>query len=119
MSESFPKANRLRSKTDFNNLRDGSRKYRDPFLSVFYKENTINRSRVAFSISAKSFNSVQRNSLKRAMREIFRKEKSLLRAVDFLVVVQSKKKELSFTEFRPNIICSFKKFLLNLAQTKS
>ncbi|MFZ4712907.1 MAG: ribonuclease P protein component [Bacteriovoracaceae bacterium] len=114
MSERYPKENRLRSKADFYSLKEGSRKFRDPFISVFFKNTDLKLPRVAFSINSKHFNAVERNRLKRLMRDIFRHQINQLSSVDFLVVVQSKKKEIEFAEFTQNITCSFRKFLLNL-----
>lgn len=118
MTFSYPKKNRLLTKSDFHSLKEGSRKFRDPFLTSFYKPNNLTVSRAGFSINSKNFNAVQRNRLKRVMRDIFRHEKDKLSATDFLVVVSSKKKDMDFPEFIQNITCSFRKFLLNLVTNK-
>jgi ribonuclease P protein component len=115
---SYPKKNRLLTKSDFHSLKEGSRKFRDPFLTSFYKANSLQVSRAGFSINSKNFNAVQRNRLKRVMRDIFRHEKDKLSSTDFLIVISSKKKEMDFPLFTQNITCSFRKFLLNLVKNK-
>ena len=115
--QKFTKQNRLRKLSDFNNLRTGSQKFRDPFLSIYFKSNEFPTARIGISISGKYFNSVKRNRIKRNLREIFRKNISTIRAIDFLVVAQNDKKN-DFDLYIKNLACSFRTFLLKVSLDK-
>ncbi len=112
--QSFTKHYRLRKLVDFDNLRKGSRKYRDPFLCVYYKSNDLKVPRIGISVSSKYFPAVKRNKIKRLLRESFRKNKHKIQNIDFLVVAQNDSKK-NFDFFLKNLTCSFREFLLKVS----
>lgn len=69
---SYPKKNRLISKNDFKNLRDGSRFLVSGIFLIFYKKNPLLESRLGLAISKKIGKANKRNRLKRVVREYFR-----------------------------------------------
>jgi ribonuclease P protein component len=87
----FPKSFRLKSKEDFNYLREQSHKGFVHPLILYSKHSRLDlgHSRVAYSVSKKVGNAVARNRLKRILRDEFRKTlylKSLNLDLLFVVV---------------------------------
>ncbi|MFC1626099.1 ribonuclease P protein component [Pseudomonadota bacterium] len=61
----------MRSKTDFDALKDGLRFHIDS-LRFVYRENNLTHARLGLAVSRKYGNAVTRNMLKRQLRERFR-----------------------------------------------
>ena len=94
---SFPKESRLLNSQDFNYLRKGASVINTPFLRFYYKKSQQDNSnsRLGLSVSRKVGNAVQRNIVKRTLRESF-KENSVLRqrGEDLLIVASPRLKSL-------------------------
>ncbi len=86
----YPKANRLRSKKDFSNLRDNSKTYSDKYFRVYFKKNNSNSSRLGISVSKKCGNAVFRNKVKRMTKESFRVSLYKKLGHDALIVINSR-----------------------------
>lgn len=85
----FQAAQRLHHKPEFDAVYKRGRRYSDAFFLVLASPNQLNVPRLGLSISAKSVgNSVNRNRVKRLVRESFRTHQHQLPNVD--VVVNSK-----------------------------
>lgn len=94
MNNSFSKELRLLSKEDFLNLRENPRFVSSGLFLFFFKPNSSikKQTRLGISVSKKiSKKAVDRNSLKRKVREIFRTSEFKNLAVDVLVVLNKKK----------------------------
>lgn len=93
---SFPKESRLLNSKDFDYLRKGARVLSTPFLRFYYKESRIqgSSSRIGLSVSKKVGNAVQRNVVKRFLRENFRNSDWLEKGDDILVVASPRLKAL-------------------------
>lgn len=115
MNFQYSKANRLLTKTDFAYLKQGSHKIRDPFFICYYKPSPTSSTRLGLSISSQNLNSVQRNRLKRILRDKFRHQKKWLTSLDILIVVKASKPVETFSDYEKNIACSFSKLLINLS----
>lgn len=68
----FPKSVRVRSKLDFAKIYDRGMRLSDSQLLVTAFRNDLGRSRLGLSVSKRCGNAVQRNRLKRLLREAFR-----------------------------------------------
>jgi len=69
----YSKERRLRSKIEFASLRDGSSSHKSRHLKLYYiSVSGLNLSKLGISISTKSGNAVNRNKIKRYIRELFR-----------------------------------------------
>ena len=79
MRKSLTRAERLRSKPDFKRAFSSSHRQGVPGLTLFIAENGLQWNRIAITLKRKYGNSVQRNRVKRILREIFRKNKSRLK----------------------------------------
>lgn len=85
----FSKKFRLKSKRDFENFFLKAKSRTLGSIKIFYLFKTADElPRLGISISAKYFNSVQRNSLKRLIREYFRKSKDKFFMMDVVVTVR-------------------------------
>ncbi len=88
MSDSnFEKNSRLLSAFDFSNLKIDSYVFKKPTLIIYYKKNSLNKSRLGLSVSKKVGNSPIRNRFKRILRDQFRNSNIRNLEFDILVVV--------------------------------
>ncbi len=79
---------RLKTKTDFEVFFLNSKSRTLGSVKIFYAKSKHDVPRLGISISSKYFNSVQRNSLKRLIREFFRKSKDQFFMMDVVVTVR-------------------------------
>jgi len=110
---SFPKSERLYKKKDIQELFDrGSSFYLYPFRIIVQKLPEVNTNQVLFSVSKKNFKrAVDRNLIKRRMREAYRLNKSLLPAESSyqIAYIYTAKDILEFGQIRDKMIASFKR----------
>ena len=85
IKNNFTKENRLLSAADFQYLRRDNRQISTKNLKVYYKKsmNGSDQSRIGVSVSKKVGNAVVRNSVKRMLRELFRKSRLKTLGYDF------------------------------------
>lgn len=79
----MPPEFRLRSKIDFDTLKSGLRLHIDS-LRFVYRENHLSHARLGLAVSKKYGNAVERNALKRLLRERFRQHSIRTVPVDIL-----------------------------------
>ncbi len=121
MDNGFPKSNRLRTKSDFKCLKDNSRIYRDKYLNLYYSkssESGIN-SKMGLAISRKCGNSVNRNFLKRTIREFFRKSSFKNEGYSFLVNTKPALRQLEKKEVKLIIEKSLETIFCKLTSSNS
>ncbi len=114
----FPKNARLRSQQDFKLFYEHAKFRTLGSVKLFYRMNDVNvGSRIGISISGKYFNSFQRNSLKRLIREFFRTSKNLFLLMDVVVTVRySKDVILSWGDFLKKVKQDLKSVLISIAK---
>lgn len=93
---SFPKESRLLNSQDFNYLRQGALVLNTPFLRFYYKKTRLDceNSRLGLSVSRKVGNAVQRNIVKRTLRECFRLSELRDISQDILIVASPRLKKM-------------------------
>ncbi|HET9055119.1 MAG TPA: ribonuclease P protein component [Cyclobacteriaceae bacterium] len=110
---SFPKSERLYKKKDIQELFDkGSSFYVYPFRVFVQKNETHDTNQVLFSVSKKNFKkAVDRNLIKRRMREAFRLNKAALPEASTwqMAYIYTAKTILEFAQIRDKMIASFKR----------
>lgn len=86
----FPPSTHLRKTADFAVLRAGGKRCGSEFFSAEVASNTLNFARIGLAVSRRvSKRAVDRNRIKRVVRESFRHQRQTLPAVDVLVVARS------------------------------
>lgn len=110
---SFPKSERLYKKKDIQELFDkGSSFYLYPFRVFVQKQTEQDINQVMFSVSKKNFKkAVDRNLIKRRMREAYRLNKAALPQTSKLQMayIYTAKDILLFDQIRDKMIASFKR----------
>ena len=90
MTETFTPQERIRKKKDFLLLYKKGRRYRGKYFNLIYFSNSLSFSRMATVVSRKVGNSVKRNKIKRQMRELFRRNKELIKDPVDMVIIPKK-----------------------------
>lgn len=72
MPQRFPKSNRLRKSPEFQRVYQLARRWGDARILVFGRRNELGTTRLGLSVSRRFGGAVQRNRIKRLLREAFR-----------------------------------------------
>ena len=93
---SFPKALRLRRRRQFLSIqRDGTRRHTAHLVFIRARGET-EWPRLGVTVSARVGNSVQRNRIKRLLREVFRQRRAELAPCDLVVIAKTGAGELTY-----------------------
>lgn len=84
----FPKSVRLRKRADFVNLLSSQYKYVAKGFLVVWQTNDLTDPRLGVTVSKKIGCSVVRNRIKRLIREVFRRHRLYIPAVDLNVIAR-------------------------------
>lgn len=96
MENKFPKACRLRKSWEFNRVWKMGCKLHTPHFILLSIENSGSCSRLGLTVSRKVGNAVQRNRVKRLLREFFRNHQQLfVKSVDYSVIAKYGAAELT------------------------
>jgi ribonuclease P protein component len=87
MDETLKPRERIKKKKDFNHLYKKGKRYRGQYFTLVYLSNEFNHSRLAVVASKKLGNAVTRNKTKRWMRDLFRRNKELLKNPTDLIII--------------------------------
>lgn len=101
MNERLTPLERIRKKSDFANLyREGSR-LRGRYFTLVFLRNGLDHSRLAVVASRKVGPSTVRNRVKRRFRELFRRNKALLKEpLDLVVITRPESGSTPWPELR-------------------
>ena len=98
---------RLKKQSDFDKLfKKGTRLF-SPSLTVIYTPSK--QTTMGISVGKKHGKSVQRNRIKRLIREAFRMEMPVLKGTYAFVIVPKVAKEYSFSTFQKHLRCIIEK----------
>ena len=107
MNERLTPLERIRKKSDFSRLyREGSR-FRGRHFSLVFRRNDLSYSRLAVVASRKVGPAIVRNRVKRRLRELFRRNKGLLREpIDLIVIARPESGGAPWAEVKESYISS-------------
>jgi ribonuclease P protein component len=89
-TERFPEKYRLTKPSDFQEVFKTALRHADKKFLVLTRNNDMRFARLGLAISAKRITTaVQRNKVKRLIRESFRRNKNRLKGLDIVVVAQN------------------------------
>ena len=108
---SFPASFRLKNGAQIQEVLANARKYRDRNLSIFIKHNVLGHPRLAIIIANKNVaKAVQRNRLKRLIRESFRLNQDKIKGNDIIVFGYRGIETLTNFELQQCLIKNWQKF---------
>ena len=106
----LPAQRRLRRKSDFESAYARGRRCGNGFFAVTAKPNDIGGPRLGLAVSVKNAgNSVERNRLRRTIRESFRLHQQELPAVDLVVSARVRPRDATGEELRASHALLWKK----------
>jgi ribonuclease P protein component len=106
----LPTQRRLRRKSDFEAAYARGRRFGNGFFAVTARPNDIGGPRLGLAVSVKNAgSSVERNRLRRTIRESFRLHQHDLPAVDIVVSARGRARDATGAELRANLLPLWKK----------
>jgi ribonuclease P protein component len=109
-SAAFPKTARLLTKPEYQQVFDWSCKSSDRWLVVLARPNEGDGARIGFAISRKSVKrAVDRNRIKRVLRETFRLNRADLPKLDFVVLCRAVVAETAHFVIRASFLAQLEK----------
>lgn len=116
-TKGFPRQHRLRSKVEFDRVFERNARSSDAYFSVLARPNEIGHARLGLAISKKAAaDAVDRNRLKRMIREHFRLSVALP-ALDFVVSARSAAVLQSPTALRASLALHWQKVIERCARS--
>ncbi|MBV1950928.1 MAG: ribonuclease P protein component [Cycloclasticus sp.] len=110
----FSKQDRLNTAPEYANVFKGAKRSTDALFTVLVKETSEQGARLGLAIAKKSVKkAVQRNRIKRVIRETFRQNKNQLKAVDLVVLCRHNAAQASKVELAASIKKHWAKLIIN------
>ena len=107
---SLPAQRRLRRKSDFEAAYARGRRFGNGFFAVTARPNDISGARLGLAVSVKNAGSaVERNRLRRIIRESFRLHQHELPALDLVVSTRGRARDAAGAELHSSLIALWKK----------
>jgi len=100
----------LKKNHEFKRLYNKGKSVASFCLVVYCKRNGRAENRIGFTISKKIGNAVQRNKIRRRLKEIYRlNEDKLVSGYDIVLVARTKSRYISYFELESSVLALFKK----------
>jgi ribonuclease P protein component len=101
---SFPPAHRLRTPGDFKRVYAAGRRIGHDFFSVTAQPNELERARLGMAVAVRAMGgAVQRNRIRRLIRESFRLHQALMPALDIVIGVRPNARDAVAAELRASL----------------
>jgi ribonuclease P protein component len=107
MLESYGPCERIRKKKEFSELYKRGRCARGKYFNLIYLPNSLSHSRMAVVASKKVGNAVHRNKIRRRVRELFRRNKGLLKSpLDMLLIAKKEIRSATWAVLRDEYVAA-------------
>lgn len=104
LSFSFPKELKIRKTSQYDEIFGKSRKLGGEHFSILYARNSLGHPRAGLVVGKKSVpGSVDRNRVKRVLREVFRRNKPLFGSMDVVFVAGKGSEKLDYARAKGEI----------------
>lgn len=114
MNETLGPQERIRKRKDFLFLYRKGKRYRGKYFNLIYLSNDFSFSRMAVVVSKKVGNAVKRNKIKRQMRTLFRRNKSLLKtSLDIIIIAKKEILESSWLTLQGDYFSALESIIQN------
>jgi ribonuclease P protein component len=114
----FPKAARLLARADFQRVFDDAVRSSDTFFTILGRVNDQGIARLGLAIAKKSLPlAVQRNRIKRLVRESFRNQQQLLSGLDIVVMARKGLQDKTNSELLDSLNRHWSKLVRKCAQS--
>ena len=114
MNETLGPQERIRKRKDFLFLYKKGKRYRGKYFNLIYLSNDFSFSRMAVVVSKKVGNAVKRNKIKRQMRTLFRRNKSLFKApLDIIIIAKKEILESSWLTLKGDYFSALESIIQN------
>lgn len=99
------KINVVKSNLEFNNIIKTGKWVKNNYFVVYYKENDLNKYRFGISVGKKVCNAVNRNKLKRKVRNILDNHKNIYsNSKDYIIIIRKSCLLASYQTLEENLI---------------
>ena len=96
-TQRFRSADRLKKRYEFRQVQLSGRRIHTPHFLLFVRPNALPNTRVGITVTKKVGNAVQRNRIKRVVREVFRRNRQLFPAShDIVFIAKREAKGISY-----------------------
>ena len=96
-TQRFRSADRLKKRYEFKEVQLSGRRIHTPHFLLFVRPNALPNTRVGITVTKKVGNAVQRNRIKRVVREVFRRNRQLFPAShDIVFIAKREAKGISY-----------------------
>lgn len=105
MDQGLRPEERIRKKSDFSFLYKNGCRCRGRYLNFVYLSNDLSHSRLGVVASRKVGNAIERNRVKRRLRDFYRRNKGLLKeAMDVVIIARPGSADLSGSDLRAIVL---------------
>lgn len=104
------KINVVKSNEDFNNIMKTGKCLKNYYFILYYKENNLNKYRFGITVGKKVCNAVNRNKLKRKVRNILDNHKNLYsNTKDYIIIIRKSCLLEDYHKLEDNLVYLFEK----------
>ena len=104
LNYSFPKELKIRKSSEYERIFGTAKRFKSKHFNILYVRNSLGYSRAGIVVGKKNVRSaVKRNRIKRAVREVFRNNKSLFDSLDVVFLAKKWSDTLNYSNVKREI----------------